>query len=241
MKNKYWINYWNKQTHGQHRSQDESFLQKEAEEKLFHLGRGEKLLDFGCGSAELLVYYAKNFNFCVGGDSSKQMLENAHERIKVFGYQNNVTLLNCDNNQIWDTLEKKFGKDFKFDCITTGQLIQYLDKRATEDFIYNATLHLTNEGKICLFDIVDSRTHELWKAGLFGRNSVDFSVILKLFYGRIRAIIKNLSRKPAFDLGYAYPPSFFMNIAKKFNLKLYCINSMYYEYRYHIILYKMHS
>ena len=236
MKKEYWKEYWNKQTNGQHRSQEEYFLKKESDEKLFHLGEGENLLDFGCGSADLLVYYTQNYKFCVGGDCSKLMLEKASERIKEFGFQNEIILLECDNSKIWENIENKFGNDFKFDCITTGQLVQYLNKNQIEEFINNSLLHLKEDGKICMFDIVDSRLHELWKAGLFKTDSLNLSVITKLFYGRMCASLKNFSKKPAFDLGYAYPPSFFMTIAKKNNLKVYCINSMYYEYRYHIIL-----
>ena len=56
-----WQAYWATRSDGGHRSQAEAFLRKEAAEKLFHLGRGEALLDLGCGSADLLVYYADAF------------------------------------------------------------------------------------------------------------------------------------------------------------------------------------
>ena len=42
-----------------HRCSSEGFLAMEAREKLYHLDGGSTLLDFGCGAAELLTYYAQ--------------------------------------------------------------------------------------------------------------------------------------------------------------------------------------
>jgi len=238
MSKKYWINYWNNQTHGQHRSQNEEFLKSESDEKLFHLKKGGKLLDFGCGSADLLSYYSRYYEFCVGADSSKMMLEKACERLKSFNNQDNVELINCDNLQIWNEIKNKFGENFKFNCITTGQVVQYLDKKQVEDFILNAALYLTKNGKICMFDIVDARKYKLWEAGLFERNSFDFYVVIKLVYCKLRSIVNKLKGKPLHPLGFGYPPSFFMNLAEKYKLKVSYVNSMFYEYRYHIIFCK---
>ena len=237
MNKTYWKDFWSKQITGLHRSQDEVFLEAESKEKLLHLGSGEKLLDFGCGSADLLVYYLPFYKLCVGADRSNLMLEKAREKLDSFNNQHETVLLNSDNYQIWDEIEKKMGKNFKFNCITTGQVMQYLDKKQITDFIYNSTLHLENKGKICLFDIVDSRTSELWEVGLFNQKSFNFSVFMRLIIGRLKAILNNLKGKPAHANGYSYPPSFFYAIAEKYNLKVTYINSMYYEYRYHIIYY----
>ena len=239
MKKTYWKDFWEEQTTGLHRSQEEAFLKTESKEKLFHLGSGEKLLDFGCGSADLFVYYTSAYHFCVGIDRSKLLLEKAAERIKSFQNQDNTFLINSDHAQMWHDIEQQFGQDFKFDCITTGQVIQYLEKKQIDDFIRHATAHLTDTGKICLFDIVDSRTHELWKAGLYRQNSLNMSVMMKLLYGRLKGIFNKLRGKPSYELGYAYPPAFFADLAKKYNLQVSCANSMYYEYRYHIFFEKL--
>ena len=238
IKKTFWKNYWDNQSDGQHHSQEEMFLKNESEEKLFYLEKGENLLDFGCGSADLLVYYAPFFKFLVGADGSKLMLKKAKERLSSFNTSNNIRLINSDNYLIWNDLAKELGNDFKFDCITTGQVIQYLDKKETENFIHNSLHHLTDDGKICLFDIVDSRTFALWKAGLFKSNSLNFTVMLKLLINYTKGLIKRLLGKPFQDIGYVYPPSFFANLAQKYNLKISYFNSMYYDYRYHIIIYK---
>ena len=238
MKKTFWKDYWSKQSDGQHHCQTETFLKGESEEKLFFLRKGENLLDFGCGSADLLAYYAPFFQFSVGADASKSMLEKAKERLSVFGSQSNVRLIQSDNHLIWSDIAKSLGKDFKFDCITAGQVVQYLDEKEIEDFIANSVHHLTDDGKICLFDVVDSRTFMLWKAGLFKNNSFNFAVMMKWIIGHLKGIIKKLFGKPFYEIGYIYPPSFFVGLAEKYNLKLSRYNSMYYDYRYHIVLQK---
>lgn len=238
MKKTFWKDYWDKQSNGQHRSQEEAFLKSESEEKLLHLAKGENLLDFGCGSADLLAYYAQFFTLSVGADNSKLMLEKAKSRLSAFNILHNVRLINSDTYQIWNDIAKELGNGFKFNCITTGQVIQYLSKKEIEDFIYNAVHHLTDNGKICLFDIVDARTFELWRAGLFNSNSFNYKVVIKLIIGKVKGFINKFRGKPFHELGYVYPPSFFINLAQKYNLKTAYFNSVYYEYRYHIIIYK---
>ena len=238
MKKTFWRDYWDKQSDGQHHSQQETFLKNESEEKLFHLTKGENLLDFGCGSADLFVYYTPFFKFSVGADGSKLMLEKAKERLSVFNNQNNIALIHSDNYHIWNDIAKQLGATFQFDCITTGQVMQYLSKKEIEDFICNAAHHLTEDGKICLFDIVDSRTFQLWKAGLFKSNSLNFTVVMKLIINHLRGIVRKLRGKLFHDLGYVYPPSFFIKLAQENNLTLSYYNSMFYEYRYHIIMHK---
>ena len=238
MKKTFWKDYWDKQSDGQHHSQAEQFLKNESEEKLFHLAKGENLLDFGCGSADLLVYYAPFFKFSVGADGSKLMLENAKQRLSAFNNQNNVSLINSDNYLIWNDIAKQFGENFQFDRITTGQVMQYLNSKEIEDFISNAACHLTADGKICLFDIVDARTFPLWKAGLFRSNSLNFTVIIKLIINYLRGILRKFKGKPFCELGYVYPPSFFINVAEKNNLAVSYYKSMFYDYRYHIVMSK---
>ena len=238
MKKTFWRDYWNKQSDGQHHLQEETFLKDESEEKLFHLAKGGNLLDFGCGSADLFVYYTPFFKFSMGADGSKLMLEKAKERLSAFNNHDNVALINSDNYQIWNDIAKQLGENFQFDCITTGQVMQYLDRKETEDFICNSARHLTDDGKICLFDIVDSRTFQLWNAGLFKSNYLNLTVIIKLIINYLRGIVRELKGKPFHDLGYVYPPSFFIKLAQKNNLTVSYYNSMFYEYRYHIVMSK---
>src|SRR3989339_1877079 len=152
--------YWEEHKNGGHREQNEEFLKKEANEKLYHLGAGDSLLDFGCGSADLLAYYALAYKDLVGVDLSKSMLENAEKRIKSFGVSNKVTLINADDTNVWQKVPQRF------DRITSGQVIQYFTLDQIDDFIRNASLTINENGKIILFDIIDPEIYFLKELGL---------------------------------------------------------------------------
>lgn len=233
--NTFWYNYWKRKTCGEHRSQDECFLAREAKEKLFHLDGGNSLLDFGCGSADLFAYYSLVYSINVGVDFSSQMLAKAQMRLKDFDVTSDVLLLNADDSTVCEQLESRLGKTYMFDRITAGQVIQYLDKRQVEQFICNSITCLNKGGLICLFDVVDCRTYELWNAGLFNYEHLNPIVLSTWAIGRLRAIKNKLKRVPPFEIGYMYPPAFFEMLAKKYNLQYYIVHSMYYEYRYHVI------
>lgn len=234
--NLYWKNYWKEQTCGLHRSQEEAFLAKEADEKLFHLKGGDSLLDFGCGSADLLAYYSQIYKRSVGVDSSELMLEKAKERLLNFKTDHQVSLINSDDVHVWDQIEERFREGCKFDRITAGQVIQYLDQKQVDDFIGNAQRYLSADGFICLFDVVDTRLFELWDAKFFNNKAFNFNVLLRIVLGRCRRIMNKFRKVPELRLGYTYSPSFFELLAKKYGLKLDVVHSMYYEYRYHVIL-----
>lgn len=123
MKKTYWIDYWSDKTTGLRKTQAEDFLKNESEEKLFHLSGGENLLDFGCGSAELLVYFADKYGFCVGVDCSESMITEALKRLQKFKVEDKVRLFNSDDANVWKLIDDKFGEDFRFDRITAGQVV----------------------------------------------------------------------------------------------------------------------
>ena len=232
----YWKDYWADKTDGQHRRQDEDFMENEAKEKLFLLEGGKSILDFGCGAAELLTYYSRVYDFNVGADFSASMLKSAAKRLEQFNSIDKVRLLHADDSQVWRQIEKDLGEVYKFDRITAGQVIQYLDKKQIEMFICNALPHLAANGRLCFFDVVDSRTYELWRSKLFKSPNFNMSVLFRLMVGRLRALGKTIKGTNVSEMGYMYPPFFFESLANKYGLKLHVVNSMYYEYRYHVIL-----
>jgi Cyclopropane fatty acid synthase and related methyltransferases len=232
----HWKNYWSKNTDGYHRFQSEDFLEKESKEKLFLLEGGNSLLDFGCGSADLLSYYSRVYDFCVGVDFSELLLEKAKERLQQFGSLHKVQFIHADESQVWTQIDNLPDKDRKFDRITAGQVIQYFDKEQVEKFICNSLNYLSEEGSICLFDVVDSRIFELWDAGLYEAGSFNSAVAFRLIINRIRTLKRKITKKPLSHYGYLYAPSYFESLAKQYNLKISIVNSMYYEYRYHVII-----
>lgn len=238
-KKKFWQNYWSNQTNGLHREQTETFLLKEAQEKLFLLNGGKSILDFGCGSAELLIHYAQFYSYCVGADWSSSMLSHAIKRINNSNLDKKIKLLFADEVDIWNHLYQPDGSVSYFDRITAGQVLQYFDTNQVENFIKNALHFLSEEGKIFLFDIIDSRTYELWMVGLYQeKESSTLSLLFRILILKSKGILRLLTNKPEFCLGNAYSPSYFLEIAKKYQLKVSFVNSMYYEYRYHVIFQK---
>lgn len=235
MKRNYWQIYWSCKTNGGHRLITEEFLEKEASEKLYLLAGGNNILDVGCGAAELLTYYAVQYENCIGADQSETMLYYARKRIENLRLNHRIKLIHQPDFRVWEELKLNFRDDCPFDRITAGQLIQYLDKEQIDSFIANSVKFLAPNGKIWLFDIVDSRTYELWKSGLYKMNDLNISILLKIIIRRMRDSARILTGKPVSDMGYGYAPMFFIAIAQKYGLQVSFINSMYYEYRYHAV------
>jgi len=226
--------YWEEHKNGGHREQNEEFLKKEANEKLYHLGAGDSLLDFGCGSADLLAYYALAYKDLVGVDLSKSMLENAEKRIKSFGVSNKVTLINADDTNVWQKVPQRF------DRITSGQVIQYFTLDQIDDFIRNASLTINENGKIILFDIIDPEIYFLKELGLFaGKDLGPFRLLKRVVSLLINRILRHLKKLPLSYIGFAYRKQQINQIAAKNGFSMECVWSMYYEYRYHAILSKI--
>ena len=226
-----WKEYWSGKTDGGHRCSTEEFLEKESREKLFHLNGGQSLLDFGCGSADLLVYFASSYNCIVGADFSQSMLDRAQRRVHEFHCSDKISLVHGNENTIWSKLNQNF------DRISATGVIQYLTKKQINSFLKDALPKLSGCGKILLFDIVDPRLFFLFKLGLFKKNDIGK---MKLFINAVTLIFyefcRFLKRLPLSNMGYAYYPKEIQEIAARHNLQFDYVWSMYYEYRYHAIL-----
>ncbi len=172
--------YWSDKTSGMHRFSSDEFLQKEAKEKLFHLSGGKSLLDFGCGSAELLEYYALQYSTCIEVDRSASMIGTAKKRLEFHHLEKKVRLVYQDDEHIWEYIDHAFGKGYKFERISVGQVIQYFTPRQTEDFICYASKYLAENGKICLFDIIHDKLYPLWRAGLFSYSNKTIRILCNL-------------------------------------------------------------
>ena len=130
--------YWSSQSNAHPRFQTEDFFKKKAEEQLFYLNGGESLLDFGCGSADLLAYIAKEYKTVVGADFSQSMLLKARERLSNFDI-NNVLLILADDATIWGNLSSGF------DRIITTAVVQDLNLDQLENFIFNSSKFIKND------------------------------------------------------------------------------------------------
>jgi cyclopropane-fatty-acyl-phospholipid synthase len=230
----YWQEYWAKQVDGMHRWKTEEAYEKMAKEKLFHIEGGDSLLDFGCGSADLLCYYAKGYRTVIGVDFSKPMLENAQKRL-VEKECNHVKLLYANDETVWEMVNQKF------DRIILNGVVQYLDEKQIENFIKNALKFLNTNGKIALLEIVDPRFLLVFNSGVLSdidnnKESSKIRIFRSLVMEFFSRILRRLKGYPQNGLGNAYHPLSISKIAIKYNLQMEYVCSMYYEYRYHAIL-----
>lgn len=227
-----WREYFSDKKNGGHRFSTEEFLAKEANEKLFHLNGGKTLLDFGCGAGELLIYYIPNYEKVVGADFSRSMLFEAEKKVLQHKY-GNVDLILADDRTIWDEL------NLKFDRITATEVVQYFTPEQLENFIINASGHLNKGGKIVFFDIIDPKLYCLWKIGWFSQNFISLNIFVRVYTGCVRRILAFLKNQPGDIIGYSHSPHLIKKIAHRNGFQMECVNSMYYEYRYHAILSKI--
>jgi cyclopropane-fatty-acyl-phospholipid synthase len=226
-----WEEFFADKRRGGHRSSAEEFLAMEAREKLFHLDGGKTLLDFGCGAGELLVYYAPEYEKTIGVDFSPSMLEEASKRIRERNCKN-TTLILADDKTVWNKL------DSSFDRITSAGVFQYLTYQEIDDFILNASNYLNKGGKIILFDMLDPRLYPLWKIGLFSQDKSVRKFLCKAVYGVRNTISASLKNRPRDILGYSHNPNKIKKIANKNGFEMICVQSMYYEYKYHAIIFR---
>jgi cyclopropane-fatty-acyl-phospholipid synthase len=226
-----WAEFFADKRCGGHRSSAEEFISREAKEKLFHLDGGKTLLDFGCGAGELLIYYAPKYESLVGVDFSASMLDEASKRIREKKCEN-VSLILADDNTVWDKLE------YSFDRITAAGVFQYLTYQEIDMFVSNASNYLNEGGKIVLFDMMDPLLYPMWKMGLFSQDSNMLKFFCKVGFEFKKMVFASINSRPIDILGYTHDPYKIKMIANKNGFEMTYTQSMYYEYRYHAIMYR---
>ncbi|SFB47893.1 Cyclopropane fatty-acyl-phospholipid synthase [Cohnella sp. OV330] len=232
MRKGFWDAFWKDRTDAEHRFRTEAFYEKEAKEKLYHMqGAKNALLDFGCGTADLTVYYAKAYSHVVAADFSSGMLQKAKERIDLKKLSN-IELLEANDTTVWNALNGK-----RFDVITLGQVVQYLTEEQLDEFVKKARNHLEDNGAVAFFDIIDPRIHLLWELKLFTNRPIP---PIQVVYRYMKLLMKRVTRKvkglPLNQKGFSHMPHVFQRIADKYGYRCEVVSSMYYEYRYHALL-----
>lgn len=227
----YFKDFWSKERDGKHLFRTEEFYEKEAKEQLYHLSGGESLLDFGCGSAELLVYCAKEYKVVVGVDFSKSMLAEAQKRLEE-RHISHVKLMHADDKTVWNNLYASF------DRIISYGVTQYFNAKQLDNFIYQASRKINPRGKIILFTVLEPSTWLLRRLGIFDPDNKlsPVGVVKAIAFMFLKRLIRFIKRRPPNDIGYAYSPRIIKIIATKYNLKMEYVWSMYYADRYHVVL-----
>jgi ubiquinone/menaquinone biosynthesis C-methylase UbiE len=221
-----WKKNWDVRTDGGHIQQTPEFLAREGWEKMLYLGGGDRLLDFGCGSADLLQHYAPHFRESIGIDQSGSMLKEA--RRKMDGVAN-VTLLQGNQDTVWREVAGRF------DRVTAAGVLHYLTAAQTAAWLAAAKGRLTLKGQIILFDVMHPQRRTLRRFGVgFERAPLRRIAYLALRQPVLR--IARLIRPSARDNGFAYSPRFFRNMARQLGMDVEFVMSAFYDYRYHVIL-----
>lgn len=226
--------YYTDVSNGIHRYATEAFYEKEASEKLFHIGSPTTALDFGCGSADLTVYFARTIPNIVGADFSENMLGHARKRAERFGVSN-IDFVCADEIGIWNHLG-----DRTFDAIVSSGVIQYLSPVRFEQFTRASLKHLAPGGIIAHFDIPDPRIYALVRLGLFGPEPWrlrDVPIALVRFGKFVaRKAVDAVRGHPSDIMGYQHHPTILRRIGERCGLEVEVVRSVYYEYRYHILM-----
>jgi len=136
-----------------------SIIEKEVRERLLLLDGGESLLDFGCGTGEILIHIAPHYPRVIGADISLSMLEQARLKFQQGACQD-IRLLCADEQSLWTKIDESF------DRITSTQVVQHMDPEQVDHFITQAADHLNTGGRIVLFDMVHPHYLTFHKLGL---------------------------------------------------------------------------
>jgi cyclopropane-fatty-acyl-phospholipid synthase len=223
-----WRAMWERMQSGGRREDSEEFLAREAQEKLLLMPTGGRLLDFGCGSADLLVYYLNVYDAIVGADFSASMLAAARERLARAG-ATNVTLLQADDRTVW---ERELGT---FRCISADGVVQYFTLAQLDRFVGHAAAALAPGGAICLFGVLDPLLLLLWEGGWFGHDRHPAARAAGIGRAVARLVVRGaLRRHRAF--GLTCDRHDMAAIAARHGLRAEIVGSIYYPYRYHAVL-----
>lgn len=224
-----WLDFWNEQKNAGHRSQEEVFLMKLGRERLLHLTGGTSLLDFGCGSADLFQYYASEYESAVGVDFAQNMLDKAQTKLDALGLDTQLIL--ADNTNVGTKVSGPF------DRITSSGVMQYLNYEEIEHLLTQFEKLLAKDGCIALFDFIDPHSHLLFKAGLSSaqpRRSV--GALLNGGKELFRRWKRRAKGESELTIGHAHSPDRIVGIAARQGFNAEYLRSIYYEYRYHLLL-----
>jgi cyclopropane-fatty-acyl-phospholipid synthase len=228
------IQYYADKSNGVHRYNTEAFFELEAKEKLFHMGAAESILDFGCGTADLLAYYAPHYAVVLGVDLSDNMVARANQRLAKFGFAH-ARARQADETTVW-----AIDPTLHFDVITSAGVMQYLSEAQIASFLAHAKERLTDAGRITMFDLVDPRLYWLMKYGWFRNQPLKAADLVSAAgtTGRIwaRKAVRALSRKAEDHIGFSHHPAAIESLASREGFSVQIVRSMYYEYRYHVLL-----
>jgi SAM-dependent methyltransferase len=237
--------YWQTKTDSGHRSSDPAFYQRKAIEQAALMSPQERAgpcLDLGCGAGELLEHLQHDLNVAVALDFSESMLDAARQRLS----GSSIRLTNAD---LFDYLPTAAEPTW----MTTGAINQYLDFQKTRRFLQLFTENRSARS-LFLFDCVDPLRFAVlpfgssylprvptelprWRAGLTSLSLWAHRVMtgIKIMLGLFDRTGVLLERG---RMGFGYHPHHWRELIESFDLHCEIVSSLFYEYRFHIIIRK---
>lgn len=226
---------WANCTESGHRAVTTEFYRRKALEHALIMGETASMpsVDLGCGAGELLSEFAKHANVREAIDFSDAMLEQA-KRLLV---GSEIKFINRD---VFDYLETCKLPNW----VACESLNQYFDPSGQLHLI-DAFVRNSSARNLYLFDTICSIRYDLWH----GTRTLSFTQPGRVSYLRGLAAFTFGFFKAAFSpamlesaslgtMGYSFNPGFFIRAAKSRNLQVTVVNSLYYEYRYHVVMNK---
>lgn len=218
-----WRNYWSTLESGGHRDASPAALQRDANMKLSLLPSAGKLLDIGCGTGELSIYFAPAFESLVCIEPSPTMRKVAGERFAASGMDGKICLL--DGNHRLLTV-RNCGP---FTAIIANQVAQYLDIPQLSELLNAARSLIADEGRLLLADIPDpdglTKARIAWSGGGLS--------------GRLRTYLTHVLTRcglPGDGMGCGHDVTRLSSLALSLGWKTTRITSSLYDYRYHLVL-----
>jgi len=233
--------YWEDETSSRNRSDSPIYLANKAVElsalvKMYNPD-GVSVVDLGCGAGELLFHLIHYLNIATAIDYSDSMLTVAKKNISsskgvpVFLKKDVLNFSKEINEHVW---------------VTTGAASQYLNSIELRELITNFKEN-ENGKSFYLFDTIDPVRYRVnpWGNGYIQTPRKNLKLKIYSLYKKIVGIYylcfqanKRAHELDSAAMGYAYLPSFWLDLAQDIGLNVEIVSSRYFEYRYHVILRK---
>ena len=234
--------FWDNQESSYNRSESQVYLRKKADEHIslieYKSKKTDEILDIGCGAGELLFFVVNELNVKTAIDYSGLLLNKAKKRLRAHKE------INFIKSDVFEYLSKSKEKIW----MTTASVNQYLNNSKVSQLIEK----FSENKKVKYFYLFDTVDYIKYKMNICGSSYKNQSVleknIFKQLSKKIKCIINIVSLFMIYNketvkldskvMGYGHSPQFWLFLAKKYNLEIEIVSSRYFEYRYHVILWK---
>lgn len=234
--------FWSGKVNSHNRFDTNEYLKKKAIEQVglidSYAKKTDSILDIGCGAGELLFYMSDKINVKTAIDYSESMLNKVKKRLI------NSKEIKFIKSDIFEHIPKAEESIW----MTIAAVNQYLDSKKVSRFIRQFSEN--KESKyFFLFDTIDYfgyRTNTCRSS--YNPETEDDKKIQLIIKRRLRCIKnmfmimlffgKDTMKLDSVAMGYGHSPQLWFSLAEKHGLGVEIVSSRYFEYRYHVILWK---